>query len=107
MSANSAPPRRSPNTSLTRCATTALVDFMFADLLVDPCGMPVVQAGVVDHAQVLHVPIRPEIGAALEGQAHAVGEGQRDQLGVAAGTADGLAALLHQLLDGALVDLGG
>src|SRR5262249_30338453 len=106
MSANSAPPRRSPNTSLTRCATTTLVDFMLAHLLVDPCGVPVVQAGGVDDAQVLHVPVGPQVGRALEAQAQAVGEGQRDDLGMAAGAADGLAALLDQLLDGPLVDLG-
>src|SRR5205823_7763308 len=106
MSANSAPPSRSLKTSSTRCATSRLLDFMLAHLLVDPCAMPVVQAGVVDHAQVLHVAVGPQVGAALECQAQAVGEGQRDHLGVAAGGADHLAALLDKLLDGPLVHLG-
>src|SRR5262245_15876271 len=103
MSANSAPPRRSLKTSSTRLNTSALVDFMLAHLVVDPGGVPVVQPRVVDQGQVLRVPVRAQVGTALEGQAQAVGEGQGDHLGVAAGRAGDLAALLGQLLAGPLV----
>src|SRR5262245_13827771 len=105
MSANSAPPSRSLKTSSTRFRTSALVDFMLAYLLVDPCGMPIVQACVVDDAKILHIPVRSQVGRTLEGQAQPIGERQRDNLGVAAGGADDLAALLDQLLDRPEVDL--
>src|SRR5215469_9646683 len=105
MSENSAPPRRSLNTSSTRRASSALVDFMLAYLGVDPCGVPVVQARVVDDGQVFEVAVGAEVGRPLEGEAQAVGEGQRHHLGVAAGGADDLAALFGQLGDGTLVDL--
>src|SRR5262249_33046921 len=105
MSARFAPPRRSLNTSSTRFATSALVDFMFADLGVEPCCMPIVQAGVVDHGQVLKVPVRPQVGRTLEGQAQPIGECHRANLRMAAGGGDDLAALLYQLLDRPEVDL--
>src|SRR4051812_20872682 len=104
MSGNSAPPRRSLSTSLTRLDTSALVDFMLAHLAVDPCGMPVMQAGVVDGRRLLHVLVRSEVGAPLEDQAQAVGEGQAADLGVASCRRHRLLARGDQLLDGALVD---
>src|SRR5260370_36689591 len=106
MSGNSAPPRRSLSTSLTLRSTSALLDFMLAHLLVDPCGVPVVQTGVVDHRQVLHVAVRSQVGRSLENQAQAIPESQTNHLGVAAGGADDLAALLHQFRDSGAVLLG-
>ena len=61
------------------------------------------QAGVVDYCQVLHVPVRSQVGATLEHQAQPVGKGQGDHLGVTAGGAHNLAALI--LSDCGLPDL--
>src|SRR5262245_19524198 len=99
MSARFAPPRRSLNTSSTRLRTSAFVDFMLAYLLVDPCAMPIVQVGVVDHGQILEVAVGPQVGRSLEGQLEPIGEGQRANLRMAAGGADDLASLFSQLLD--------
>src|SRR5712692_2688964 len=99
MSANSAPPRRSLKTSSTRFRTSAFVDFMLAYLLVNPCCMPVVQAGVVDHGQVFEVAVGAKVGRSLEYQTQAVCKAQRNNLRMAAGRADDLPALLDQLLD--------
>src|SRR5262245_27993414 len=109
MSANSAPARRICRTSSTRLATVAfvalaalalaraacvvLLAFMAAHQVIDPRGVPVVQPGVVDQAELLPVPVAAEVGGAFESQPRSVLESQGHDLAVVAARGDPLAPL--------------
>src|SRR5258708_180163 len=101
MSWNSAPPRRSLNTSLTLFVTSALVDFMRANLLLNPCGVPIVKTEVINRGHLLHVFVRPQVCGPFPHEAQAVRKRQASDLGMAARRGHRLTAVFHQFLDGA------
>ena len=58
-----------------------------SDAVLNPAGVPVVQAGVVDEGELLPpAAVARQVGRALDGQAGAAGEGERDHFRVAVHT---------------------
>src|SRR5262245_13263272 len=104
MSAKPAPPSRSSKTASTRLATSALVALPLMVLGVDPCGMPVVQAGVVEECKLLDIAVRPQVGGALKDHFSAALEVQAGDLRVRPRGGEGHAAGLE--LPRGLTELG-
>src|SRR5262249_104296 len=106
MSANSAPPRRSLNTSSTRFITSTLLDFMLADPGINPLCVPIMQGWVIHNGQVLAIAIGSQVTTSFKDQTQAILKCKCNNFGMASRRSNNLAASLHQLRHGAEVFLG-
>src|SRR5262249_4490740 len=106
-----APSRTMASKSLTRRSAVALSAFIGVALRflpghfgINPLGVPVVERLVAENSELFLVGIRPQICRGLDDVVFAVGQRQRDHLGVTAGRGRTLAAP-SELLKGLLPQL--
>src|SRR5262249_39204258 len=104
MSRNSPPSSRSRRTSSTLCRTVACVDFMGRHHPIEPCGIEVVDQGVLRglpaERETLRVPRGPQVGRTGKRPALAVLHVEQKQFAVGPCRGDALAALVQGLQQG-------